>query len=184
MGYFHTFGGKVMMQHGWERAMNGMLYNLNQFSKTFMPKVSGGKGTNWGAVIKYWLVWLQPYFSQSAALPFNLSCMLMQQQQRRSQEETRLHVTWQRMCVWAHGPCGALSEATTQSTKGEFLLAKRMQSLQKFPVTSDPRRWWYSWEHDSNSLTWSMWEELQQPRSHRAALFAPLLNFNRWINCS
>lgn len=39
--------------------------------------------------------------------------------------------------------------------KGEFLLAERMQSLQKFPVTSDPRRWWYSWEHDSNSLTWS-----------------------------
>lgn len=36
MGYFHTFRGKVMMQHGWEREMNGMLYNLNQFSKTLV----------------------------------------------------------------------------------------------------------------------------------------------------
>lgn len=36
MGYFHTFGGKVMMQHGWEREMNGMLYNLNHFSTTLV----------------------------------------------------------------------------------------------------------------------------------------------------
>lgn len=43
----------------------------------------------------------------------------MLQQQRRSQEETRLHdVTWQRVCVWAHGPCGALSEATTVDKGG------------------------------------------------------------------
>lgn len=40
-----------------------------------MLKVFVGKGTNWHAVLKHWLVWLQPYLSQSEAFPFNLSCM-------------------------------------------------------------------------------------------------------------
>lgn len=76
--------------------------------------------------------------------------------------------------MWAHGPSGAVSGSNNTADKGEFLLAKRMQSLQKFPVTSDPRRWWYSWEHDSNSLTWSR-SGASAVWSRRAAVFAPLV---------
>lgn len=97
----------------------------------------------------------------------------------------RHHVTGCNLAVCVR--VGTWTERCSESSnnaadKGEFLLAKRMQSLQKFPVTSDPRRWWYSWEHDSNSLSLGVGDQLQQPWSQHVVLFAPLLNFNRWIN--
>lgn len=109
---------------------------------------------------------------------FNLSCMLFMQQQRRrrrSQEETRLHdVTWQRVCVWAHGPCGALSEATTQSTKGEFLLAKRMHAIPtKIPgdFRSKEVVIFMGARFKLSHLEYVRGAFQQQPRSHRAALY-------------
>lgn len=42
---------------------------------------------------------------------------------KKKKKDAQEHdVTWQGECVWAHGPSGAVSEATIQPTRGSFFL--------------------------------------------------------------